>query len=121
MEELYQKYKNEGFVVLAFPCNQFKNQEPLSNEEIKINYPNNYKITYPIFEKLDVNGDNQHELYRYLKEKQGGLLGTKKIKWNFTKFLVDKEGNIIDRYAPNKKPKDIEKDIKNYYNTKIKI
>jgi len=110
LEELYQKYKSQGFVVLAFPCNQFKNQEPLSNEEIKTNYPNNYGITYPVFEKLDVNGKNQHQLYEFLKKEQGGLLG-KNIKWNFTKFLVDKNGSVVDRYAPQTKPKSIEKDI----------
>jgi len=112
LEELYQKYKDNGFVVLAFPCNQFKNQEPLSNEEIKYKYPTNYDITYPIFEKLDVNGENEHPLYKYLKKEQGGLLGSKKIKWNFTKFLIDKKGDVINRFAPTTKPKDIETNIK---------
>lgn len=111
MEELYQKYKDNGFVVLAFPCNQFKNQEPLSNEEIKHKYPTHYNITYPIFQKLDVNGENEHPLYKHLKKKQGGLLGSKKIKWNFTKFLIDKKGNVVNRFAPTTKPKDIEMNI----------
>ena len=111
MEEIYKKYKDQGLEILAFPCNQFKNQEPLSNEEIKSNYPKNYNITYPIFEKIDVNGDNESPLYTHLKENQGGLLGSKKIKWNFTKFLVDRNGNVVDRFAPTTKPKNIENKI----------
>lgn len=111
MEELYQKYKDKGFVVLAFPCNQFKNQEPLSNEEIKEFYPKEYGITYPIFEKINVNGEKEDPLYSYLKSKKHGLL-TSNIKWNFTKFLVDREGEVVDRFAPTTKPEDFEDAIK---------
>lgn len=109
---MYKKYKDDGLVILAFPCNQFKNQEPLSNEEIKKVYPNDYGVSYPIFEKIDVNRDNESPLYSYLKKEQGGLLGSKKIKWNFTKFLVDRNGNVVDRFAPTTKPKDFEDKVK---------
>lgn len=111
LEELYEKYKDQGFVVLAFPSNQFNNQEPLTNDEIKKVYPEQFNVQYPIFNKIKVNGEYEHPLYTYLKKEKGGLL-LKNIKWNFTKFLVDKEGNVVERYAPQTSPKDIEKDIK---------
>ncbi len=111
MEELYEKYKTQGFLVLAFPSNQFSNQEPLTNEEIKKIYPERFNVRYPIFNKIKVNGEYEHPLYTYLKKEKGGLL-VKNIKWNFTKFLVDKEGKVVDRYAPQTTPKDIEDDIK---------
>lgn len=110
LENLYKKY--EGKVeVLAFPCNQFGGQEPGENSEIKFFCVENYSTTFPIFSKIEVNGDNTHPLYKYLKEERPGLLGSKKIKWNFTKFLVDADGKAIERYAPTTKPEDIEKDI----------
>ena len=99
LDEIYQDYKDKKFVVLAFPCNQFKNQEPLSNEEIKTIYPEKYKVHYPIFEKIDVNGQGEHPLYTYLKKEKSGLL-VSNIKWNFTKFLVDREGNVVRRFEP---------------------
>lgn len=110
MEQLYEKYKHKGFVVLAFPSNQFNNQEPLTDEEIKKIYPEKYNVKYPIFEKINVNGADEHPLYKYLKSEQGGLL-ISKIKWNYTKFLVDRDGNVVERYSPQTAPKDIEEDI----------
>lgn len=104
LEVLYQKYKDKGFTILAFPCNQFKNQEPGSNQEIQNFCTLNYKVTFPIFAKIKVNGENAHPLYQYLKSQQKGVLGTEKIKWNFTKFLTDKEGHVRARFAPMMKP-----------------
>ena len=97
-------------MVLAFPCNQFNNQEPLSEDEIKKVYPEKFNVHYPIFSKISVNGADEHPLYKYLKKEQGGLL-VSKIKWNFTKFLVDREGNVVERYSPQTSPKDVEEDI----------
>jgi len=111
LEELYQKYKDRGFMVLGFPSNQFANQEQGSNEKIKIFCHETYNITFDMFSKIDVNGENESELYSYLKNEQSGLLGIKNIKWNFTKFLVDSEGNVVARYAPVTKPQSIERDI----------
>lgn len=112
LEELYKEYKDQGFEVLAFPCNQFGAQEKGSNEEIKQFCDLNFNISFPLFEKIDVNGSNTHPLYSFLKKEKSGLLGSEKIKWNFTKFLVDKEGNVIERYAPQTKPSAIATDIK---------
>lgn len=111
LESLYQKYKDKGLVVLGFPCNQFMNQEPLSEDEIKSFCSLNYGVTFPMFAKIDVNGENTHPLYKYLKESKKGLLGSEAIKWNFTKFLVDKNGNVLDRFAPATKPETLEVDI----------
>lgn len=111
LEALYQKYKDKGLVVLGFPCNQFMNQEPLSEDEIKSFCSINYGVTFPLFSKIDVNGEQAHPLYTYLKEAKKGLLGSEAIKWNFTKFLVDKNGNVINRYAPATKPESLEVDI----------
>ena len=111
LEELYQKYKDKNFVVLGFPCNQFANQEPGNEEEIKSFCTFNYKVTFPMFAKVDVNGDSAHPLYKFLKNQQKGFLGTEFIKWNFTKFFVDENGNVIKRFSPNEKPEDIEKDL----------
>lgn len=110
LEDIYQNYKDKGFVVLAFPSNQFNNQEPLSNRDIKTIYPEKYNVHYPIFEKVNVNGADEHPLYTYLKKEKSGVL-VSNIKWNFTKFLVDKNGNVIKRYSPQTSPKDIVKDI----------
>ena len=111
LESLYKKYKDNGFVVLDFPCNQFGHQAPGTDEEIHSFCTSKYDVTFPQFKKIEVNGKNTHPLYKYLKSKQGGLFN-KNIKWNFTKFLVDKNGNVIKRFAPTVKPEDIESFIK---------
>ncbi|KAF0912192.1 hypothetical protein E2562_013074 [Oryza meyeriana var. granulata] len=111
LSQLYEKYKDQGFEILAFPCNQFGGQEPGSNEEIVQFACTRFKAEYPIFDKVDVNGNNAAPLYKYLKSNKGGLFGDS-IKWNFSKFLVDKEGRVVDRYAPTTSPLSIEKDIK---------
>ena len=112
LEEIYKKYNDQGLEILAFPCNQFGSQEPGNSEEIK-NFCNlNYNVTFPIFSKINVNGDESIELYTFLKESLPGILGSKAIKWNFTKFLVDRNGVPRTRYAPTDKPLDIVKDIK---------
>ncbi|KAL5848208.1 hypothetical protein ACOSQ4_006221 [Xanthoceras sorbifolium] len=109
---LYEKYKNQGFEILAFPCNQFAGQEPGSNEEIQEVVCTMFKAEFPIFDKVEVNGKNAVPLYKFLKSEKGGFLGDA-IKWNFTKFLVDKEGKVVERYAPTTSPLKIEKDIQN--------
>lgn len=111
LEKLYDKYKDKDFVVLGFPCNQFMNQEPATNEEIKEFCSLTYDVSFPMFSKIDVNGDEAHPLYKFLKSKASGFLGTEAIKWNFTKFLIDKNGNIINRYSPSTTPKSLEDDI----------
>ena len=112
LEELQKKYGSENFSVLAFPCNQFGGQEPGSNEDIVEFCTLNYSNTFPVFSKIDVNGKDAHPLYDFLTTEKKGLLGTEKIKWNFTKFLVDRNGVVQKRYAPNVKPEDIAADIK---------
>lgn len=112
LESLYKKYKDSGFVVLGFPCNQFGEQEPGTEKEIVEFCSLTYDVTFPIFSKIDVNGDNTHPLYSFLKKSSPGLLGSEAIKWNFTKFLIDRNGNIVDRFAPTTKPEDIEENIK---------
>lgn len=111
LENLYEKYKDKGLVILGFPCNQFMHQEPLNEDEIKSFCSINYGVTFPLFAKIDVNGENAHPLYQFLKEAQKGLLGSEAIKWNFTKFLVDKSGVIVNRFAPATKPESLELDI----------
>jgi glutathione peroxidase len=111
LEALYQKYRDRGLVVLGFPCNQFGAQEPGSAAEIGSFCEKNYGVSFPMFEKIDVNGDATHPLYQWLKKSARGLLGSERIKWNFTKFLLDRQGNPIERYAPVKKPEDLAKDI----------
>lgn len=111
LEILYEKYKDKGFVILGFPCNQFMNQEPLNEDEIKSFCSLTYGVTFPLFAKIDVNGEHTHPLYTYLKEAQKGLLGSEAIKWNFTKFLVDKNGVVVNRFAPATKPESLELDI----------
>lgn len=110
LEELYKEYKDSGVEILGFPCNQFLNQEPGENKEVKNFCQINYGVTFNMFEKIDVNGSNTHPIYKYLKEQEKGLL-TKDIKWNFTKFLIDKEGNFIKRYSPTTSPLKIKTDI----------
>lgn len=111
LEELYRTYKKKGFEVLAFPCNQFGAQEPGSSEEIASFCDLQFNITFPLFDKIDVNGSNTHPLYEYLKKQAPGLLGSKKIKWNFTKFLVSKDGEMIKRFSPQSKPDSLINDI----------
>jgi glutathione peroxidase len=111
LEALYQKYRDRGLVVLGFPCNQFGAQEPGSALEIGSFCEKNYGVSFPMFEKIDVNGDTAHPLYQWLKKNARGVLGTERIKWNFTKFLLDRQGNPVERYAPLKKPEDLAKDI----------
>lgn len=110
LEELYKTYGERGLVVLGFPCNQFKSQEPGSDADIQEFCRLNYGVSFPVYAKIDVNGDSAHPLFKYLKEQKGGVLG-RAIKWNFTKFLVGADGTVIDRYAPTTKPQDIAKDI----------
>ncbi len=111
LQSLYDKYKDHGFEVLDFPCNQFGNQAPGSDTEITSFCSLNYNVSFPQFSKIDVNGKDEEPLFTYLKSEKGGILGSK-IKWNFTKFLVDKQGNVIERFAPTTKPEDIEAKIK---------
>lgn len=111
LQELYAKYKDNGLEILAFPCNQFGSQESGSNEEIKNFCDLKFKTTFPIFTKIDVNGEGAHPLFTHLKNDLPGLLGSKKIKWNFTKFLIDKNGKGIKRFAPKDSPKSMIKDI----------
>jgi glutathione peroxidase len=110
LQKLYEKYRDQGFEILDFPCNQFANQAPGSDEEIEEFCNLNYSTTFPRFKKIDVNGENEAELYTYLKSQKKSLLGSD-IKWNFTKFLVDREGNVTARFAPNTKPEKISGDI----------
>jgi glutathione peroxidase len=110
LEKLYEKYKDQGLVVLGFPCNQFANQEPGDEKSISEGCVLNYGVTFPMFSKVDVNGNTAHPLFKYLKTKLGGILGSK-IKWNFTKFLIDAQGRPVKRFAPITKPEDLEKDI----------
>jgi glutathione peroxidase len=107
LEALYEKMHSRGLEVLGFPCNQFGAQEPGSAEEIESFCELNYGVTFPLFAKVDVNGNSAALLYRYLKKEQPGLLGSEAIKWNFTKFLVDRNGKVIERYAPNVEPEAI--------------
>lgn len=107
LQELHEKYGSRGFVVLGFPCNQFGRQEPGSNQEIGDFCEINYRITFPMFEKLDVNGPNAHPLFRHLKQQAPGLLGFGLIKWNFTKFLVARDGRVVSRFPPNEPPQAI--------------
>lgn len=111
LQKLYEKYKDQGFVVLGFPCNQFGKQEPGDEKEIANFCTDTFNVTFPMMSKIEVNGENAHPLYKFLKKEKGGVLGDE-IKWNFTKFLVDKEGNLVDRFAPQKTPEEIEDDVK---------
>ncbi|MDC0072721.1 glutathione peroxidase [Gammaproteobacteria bacterium] len=116
LQELQEKFKDSGFSVLAFPCNQFGGQEPGSSEEIQEFCTVNYGINFPIFEKVDVKGEDAHPLFKYLTSEKKGLLGSESIKWNFTKFLINKEGKPIARFAPNTTPEKISKEIENLLN-----
>ena len=114
LEKLYQDLKDQGLVVLGFPCNQFGSQEPGSDEEIANFCDLSFKVSFPMFSKIDVNGDNAAALYNHLKSEAPGMLGSKSIKWNFTKFLVNKDGKVEKRFAPKDTPESIEKVIGNY-------
>jgi glutathione peroxidase len=111
LEKLYRKYKDRGFAVLGFPCDQFGHQEPGDEDEIKNFCSTRYEVTFPLFAKIEVNGENAHPLYEYLKRAKPGVLGTEAIKWNFTKFLVDRQGTALERYAPAQAPEALEGDI----------
>ncbi|MBN8852109.1 MAG: glutathione peroxidase [Sphingobacteriales bacterium 50-39] len=111
LEKLYQDYKGKGFVILGFPCNQFGEQEPLGNDVMEETCKINHGVTFPLFEKIEVNGPHTHPVFKYLKSRLSGFLG-RRIKWNFTKFLLDKNGKPVKRFAPVTKPADIEVHIK---------
>ncbi len=110
LQELHEKYGDQEFAVLGFPCDQFAHQEPDGEDEIAAFCERNYGVTFPMFAKVDVNGDDAHPLWQWLRNEQGGLLGGK-IKWNFTKFLVGRDGAVIDRFAPATKPEKLTVDI----------
>lgn len=112
LQSLYVQYKEDGVVVLGFPCNQFLNQEPGDDLEIDSYCKLNHGITFPMFAKVNVKGKEAHPLFSYLTENAPGVMGSKSIKWNFTKFLIDRNGNIVSRYAPKTKPLEMEEDIK---------
>lgn len=111
LEKLYEEYKDDGFMVLGFPSNQFGKQEPGSNEEIVFFCQGTYDVQFDMFAKIDVNGDNTDPLYKYIKNEQSGFFWTESIKWNFTKFLVDRDGNVVKRYGSSTKPESIKEDI----------
>lgn len=111
LEALQRKFADRGFAVLGFPCDQFGHQEPGDENEIKNFCSLSYDVSFPLFAKIKVNGEDAHPVYRYLKSAKPGLLGSEGIKWNFTKFLIDKTGRVVDRYAPTDTPAAIEKDI----------
>lgn len=111
LEALWRKYRGSGFAVLGFPCNQFGHQEPGDETEIKQFCETSFGASFPLFAKIDVNGTNAHPLYQWLKGEKAGVLGTEAIKWNFTKFLVDRDGRPVKRYAPTDTPEKIDKDV----------
>jgi glutathione peroxidase len=111
LEALYRRHKDEGFVVLGFPCNQFGAQEPGTGDEIASFCSRTYDVTFPMFGKVDVNGANEHPLFTFLKEEKPGALGTKSIKWNFTKFLVGRDGEVLKRYGSSTTPDEIDADV----------
>lgn len=111
LQKLQDQLGEQGFSVLGFPCNQFGAQEPGAENEIQSFCETRYGVSFPLFQKIEVNGSNAHPLYQYLTKAAPGILGTEGVKWNFTKFLVDRNGNVVKRYPPTTKPEDIEKDI----------
>jgi len=111
LENLHKDLSDQGLIVLGFPCNQFGKQDPGSDGQIEEFCQLNYGVSFPMFSKIEVNGSNTHPLYEYLKQNAKGLMGSKTIKWNFTKFLVNREGEVVKRYAPNDKPENIQADI----------
>lgn len=113
LQQIYQDLKDRGLVVLGFPCNQFGAQEQGSEQEIEQFCQLNYGVSFPMFAKIEVNGEHTHPLYQMLKSEVKGILGTEAIKWNFTKFLVDRKGDVVDRFSPQTTPEDLRKDIEN--------
>lgn len=111
LESLYRKYKERGLEILAFPCNQFGSQEPGDEQEIQTFCKTNYDVSFPLFGKINVNGGETAPIYEFLKSSQPGILGTEAIKWNFTKFLVDRSGKVVARFAPSVKPEELEAEI----------
>ncbi len=111
LEKLWETYKDQGLVVLGFPCDQFGHQEPGDADEIRNFCSLNYDVSFPLYEKVEVNGGAAHPLWKWLKKEKPGLLGMEAIKWNFTKFLIDKNGRVVKRYAPTDTPEKIEKDL----------
>lgn len=111
LQEVYDEFCNQGFSILGFPCNQFMGQEPSDNSQIEHFCKINYGVTFPMFAKIEVNGENAHPLFVYLTKNAPGLLGSKTIKWNFTKFLINHKGNVVKRYSPNTNPTQIKPDI----------
>ena len=111
LEQMYRRNKDKGFVVLGFPCDQFGHQEPGNEEEIRNFCATTYDVSFPMYSKVEVNGGDTHPLYKHLKKEAKGLLGTEAIKWNFTKFLVDRNGRVVRRYAPTDTPQSIEKEL----------
>jgi glutathione peroxidase len=111
LEKLYEKYKERGLMVLGFPCNQFGAQEPGTDSEIQTFCQTTFGVKFPVFGKIDVNGEQAHPLYQHLKKEEPGLFGTEGIKWNFTKFLISREGKVLKRFAPAAKPEDLAKEI----------
>lgn len=111
LEALYRQYQQQGLVVLGFPCNQFGNQEPADNASIATFCATNYGVSFPMFQKIDVNGQQAHPLFQYLKRSKTGLLGFSDIKWNFTKFLINRNGDVVKRYAPTSTPLSLSADI----------
>jgi glutathione peroxidase len=112
LETMYKELHEKGLEVLGFPCNQFAQQDKGSDSEIAGFCMKNYGVSFPMFSKIDVNGDHAHPLYKYLKKEARGILGTQKIKWNFTKFLINQDGKVIKRFAPTAKPEDIAKQVR---------
>lgn len=111
LEQVYQQYKDQGLEILAFPCNQFGRQEPGNEKMIQEFCELNFGVSFPLHSKIDVNGNNAHPLFQYLKDEARGIFGSRKIKWNFTKFLVNREGKVVKRYAPKDTPESITRDI----------
>jgi glutathione peroxidase len=111
LEELYRRYQNQGLVILGFPCNQFGAQEPGDEKEIQSFCSLTYNVSFPMFAKVEVNGEHTHPLYELLKKEAKGLLGTESIKWNFTKFLITKDGKTISRFSPQTTPEELEKEV----------
>ncbi|WP_100261171.1 glutathione peroxidase [Qipengyuania seohaensis] len=111
LEKLFQEYSDKGFEVMAFPCNQFGNQEPGDAEEIEQFCKVNFGLTFPLMAKVDVNGEDASPLFDWMKAEKPGLMGSRSIKWNFTKFLIDRDGKVVKRYGPNDAPKSIANDI----------
>ena len=111
LEKLYNELEGEGLMILGFPCNQFGNQDPGNDGQIEEFCQLNYGVSFPMFSKIEVNGSGTHPLFKYLKKEARGLLGSQAIKWNFTKFLIDSEGQVVARYASTDKPEDLKKDI----------